>query len=349
MSRFMDEILEQPEALHRTLDKAGAELAALADVVAKIRANAFRRVVFTGMGSSYYAAFPALAYLTEQSAFTAHCDALALESSELLYYHGALLNPQTLLVMASQSGQSVEVVKLLEQVKGRVPVIGITNVADSPLGRQSDAVLHTRAGDESTVSTKTYTTTLAVMHLLAHALNGDSLEASTAELRRAADQIRTSLPTWQQTAEAITAALAATRYLTFVGRGPSRASAMTSALIVKESSKMPTEGLIAGQYRHGPMESVAPETGVVLFAPGGRTHKLNRDLGLSLLKLAGKVIWVGAEPLENAARFEVPAVSEWLAPLLEIVPIHFLCAALAAQRGKDVEHFTYGGKVTTIE
>src|SRR5512134_3954884 len=135
---YFRDVLDQPLALRET--HRGLEVSrALAGIAARLADGGFRRVVLTGMGSSYHG----LAPLHLRLVGAGHQPA-TVESSELLHYQQALLGPDTLLVLVSQSGRSAEIVRLLEAVRGRgVATIGVTNTAQSPLAASADACLTT--------------------------------------------------------------------------------------------------------------------------------------------------------------------------------------------------------------
>src|SRR5215831_14924117 len=147
MSGLLDEIYEQPEALHRLIDHAPKMVADVAQWAKKLKQQQIRRVVFTGMGSSFYVTYPAVIYLLQHG-----IEAQAVEASELFYDYRPLLDATTLLVAISQSGRSVETRKLMEEVAGKVLIIGVTNDPDSPIARLSNTQVFIHAGQESTVS-----------------------------------------------------------------------------------------------------------------------------------------------------------------------------------------------------
>jgi glucosamine--fructose-6-phosphate aminotransferase (isomerizing) len=298
------------------------------------------------MGSSFYAVYPALIYLVERGMV-----AVGMETAELLHHYMPLLDDHTLLIAISQSGFSVEMMRLIDEVGTRVPVFGITNTSTSPLAQQSDITFFLNAGAEETVTTKTYTCTLAALHMLARALTGMPLETTTSALRRTADAIGTALPGWRDQAGELAAQLKASHFLTFLGRGPSRASAMTGALVTKETAKIPTEGMIGGQFRHGPIEVISPETTTIIFTGISRTRHLDLSLAAALARLEGKVVSVGNsdQQVQDTLTVNVPASDEWRNPIAEIVPIQLLAARLAEQRGLEIGKFKYGGKITTTE
>src|SRR5579864_1049378 len=122
MMGFYDEIHEQPEALRRVSDAAPAELRALAPLAEKVRLGEFKTILFTGMGSSLSACIPATIMLAAHG-----ISALAIETSEVLAAYRPLLGPQTLVVVVSQSGQSAEVVRMVNELDATVPLISVTN------------------------------------------------------------------------------------------------------------------------------------------------------------------------------------------------------------------------------
>jgi glucosamine--fructose-6-phosphate aminotransferase (isomerizing) len=349
MAGLQTEVFEQPDALRGTVEALPVQLRALAPYVEQITRGVIRHVVFTGMGSSYTATFPAILTLAEHN-----IAASAIESSEFLYYHRGILETQTLIVAVSQSGRSVEIVKLLDEIGGQTPVIGVTNDPESPLATRSNVALVFQAGTELTVSSKTYTCTLATLDLLTHALVSDALDPTVAHIKEVADIIQAGLPAWAKWAEATVHELRACQSLVFLGRGPSRASAATAALITKETAKLPTEGMGSGQFRHGPMEIITQNVAEILFAGPGRTHDLSLTLAADIAKRGGRAVVIGASPDEVPdvpASFVLPLTSpdEWLTPIAEIVPIQLLAAQLAIARGYEVGKFIFGSKVTVTE
>jgi glucosamine--fructose-6-phosphate aminotransferase (isomerizing) len=128
---------------------------------------------------------------------------------------------------------------------------------------------------------------------------------------------------------------------------------MTAALITKESTKLPTEGMPAGQFRHGPMEVVSAGVAVCLFAAPGRADALNLKLAHDLAHLPGQIVTLAdASFVTDARKILVPietSVNEWLAPIAEIIPVQLLAARLAEIRGYDTSRFVYGSKVTVNE
>ncbi len=155
--RYLADLLDQPRALKATLDSL--RQSAIFDRIAQASgADRFQRILLTGMGSSYFGLHPLCIELAAGG-----WTPLMVETSELIHYYPHLLTPSTLVVAVSQSGKSVETVRLLELNAHKATVIGVTNHADSPLGTQADFAVLTAAGEEFSVSCKTYVAALMAL------------------------------------------------------------------------------------------------------------------------------------------------------------------------------------------
>lgn len=346
MSSFATELEEQPDALHRLLDAVESDLRAAMPLGEQLRAGRFRRVILTGMGGSYCAIYPASLYLLSRG-----ITAIALPSGELFHHTPAALDAETLLIAVSQSGASVETRRVVEEGPRPGAVIGVTNDPDSPLARASDVVIHLRAGFEATVSSKTYTSSLAAMHVLARALLGEPLAPEISALRATADMLREELPGWQAAARDMVEKLDGVQTRIFLGRGPSYASAMAGALVTKECAKVPTEGMNGAEYRHGPLEISGPDIALIVFGGPAHTRENARRLASDMAGLGARTVFVGNPPVESPAVMNIPISStdDWLLPISEIIPAQCFAAALAAHRGLKVGHFYHGKKITVDE
>lgn len=347
MTGFYDDLYEQPIAIRRTVEALTNNLAPVSEYAARIKNGEIQRVIFTGMGSSYAAATFCQLTLTKHNVM-----ALAIESSELIVDHDYFLTPQTLIVAISQSGRSIEIIRLLdvlENLPAPAPVIGITNTVGSPLETRSTLALVTQATEEDSVSTKTYTCALAALNLLCCVLTGTPLDEMAKKLLQAADIIESNIPIWKQQATEIAEHIfPQMRFMEFIGRGSARTSALTAALITKETAKLPTEGMIGGQFRHGPVEVVDEKVAIVIFMGTGNARVLNDALAHDLVLRGGHVIAIGAN-VSTPSSINIPALEDNIATVVEIVPIQLLAAALATLRGFIPGNFRYSSKVTTTE
>lgn len=345
MTGFLTEIDEQPGVIRQTVEGLRSQIGVVDAWRERLRSGSVRRVIFSGMGASSFAPIPAQIDLVKHG-----IEALAIEASELLHYQLPLVTPDTLLVLISQSGRSVEIVRLLETLHGRAPVLAITNDAGSPLAGHSQTVLTMQAGSELTVSSKTYTCTLATLHLLVTALTGGDTGASAHEALMVADQLEASLPGWRDDAAGLVKRIDGSQTIEYLGRGHSMASAMTAALITKESTKFPTEGMNAAQFRHGPMEVTDRRISAFIFTGVGTTQPMMKGLAAEMSRLGGRVTTIGPTgAVEGVPHIPVASAPDRLLPILEIAPIHHFAAAFAAHQGYVPGTFRYITKVTTTE
>ncbi len=338
---YLRDILDQPAAVHDTL--AGlTDLATVRPYSARLASGELRRVVLTGMGASYHALHPINLTLIERGLTT-----LMMETSELVHYAPALFDARTLIVAVSQSGQSAEVKQLLNQVSGRAMLLAVTNEGNSPLARQADAAVITRAGAESSVSCKTYVATLAALAALGDALTGRDINPALAGLSDAPRLMSRYLERWQAHVEALMSALADTSQLILTGRGRSLAAVGTGSLIIKEAARFPAEGMSAAAFRHGPLEMTSPELFVLVYAGDQRTAALNAKLVTDVQTVGGRAAL--AADSTSTGLFSLPAGPAFLRPLLEILPAQMMSLALAQLRGHEAGRFERAAKVTMNE
>lgn len=338
---YLRDILDQPRAVEETL-KCLEDSAALQQLAERLRTHEFRVVVLTGMGSSYHALHPIHLDLID-------CGFLSMmvETSELIHHQHHLFDPKTLVVAVSQSGQSAETVKLLEVNRQSSPVISITNTADSPLAKQADAAIVTRAGKEFSVSCKTYLATLMGLKWLADILCSRDLGNSQQELSQSVPAVGEYLSHWREHVETFAQRLKKIQHLFMVGRGPSLAAVGTGALIVKESDHFHAEGMSSAAFRHGPFEMLSPDSFVLVFAGDAKTRKLNVSLIEDLRRERSRVELVSEGG--DFAPCNLPKVSTSVRPVLEVLPAQMITLALAALDGREAGRFERAAKITTIE
>ncbi len=341
---YLSDILEQPQVL-RSLVQTYSNHTVWATLSERMQREPWQKVVLTGMGGSYYALLPLWLTLNQQG-----IPSIVIEASELIHYAPELVGDRTLLIIASQSGESVEVRRLVAAIQGQVTVISVTNAADNFLNRHSDFPLATAAGREVPVATKTYTSSLALLHLLGQALTGQLQPQDYEAILAVAEAMVTLLDQWQDWLAPAYQHLQSTTFLTLLGRGPAVASAMNGALILKEAARFPALGLSGGQFRHGPMEAVSPAMGTILFANHERTWELSQRLATEIASHGGHVVGVGPEiTASGVVSLRLPAIAQALSPVLEIVVVQLLAAQLAEAGGIVPGEFRWSGKVIQVE
>jgi glucosamine--fructose-6-phosphate aminotransferase (isomerizing) len=329
------EICGQPDALRR----AGAALAAQDDRLVQLRdaIGSAGSVLFTGMGSSYDACYP---ITTALAARGVACS--MLDTAELLHFRLPMLRPDTLVVCVSQSGESAELVRLVERLDAPRPrLAAITNGSQNTLWRAADIALDTAAGEEHGPSTMTFTAALAVLD----ALLGDP------PIERAALEMERLLADPHETADQLCGWIDGRPQLALVGRGSARAAAEMGALTLKEAARFPAESLQAAQFRHGPLELAGPALAVMVVATEPATREL--ELGLAgELAAAGAAVLVASQDgdaADGALPVTIGPLSGGLAAALATVPAQLLAWRLARSRGLEPGAFALAGKVTTRE
>jgi glucosamine--fructose-6-phosphate aminotransferase (isomerizing) len=338
---YLHDILDQPQALEATL-KGLRGSADLFFRIGQIRQQEHTRVVLTGMGSSLHALYPLELMLTALGENVAR-----IETSELIHSMPSLLGSRTVVVAVSQSGQSAEMVRLLEQNAKRATVIGVTNTADSPLAMQAELTVPTRCGPEFSVSAKTYVGTLAALEVLGAAWCGKDAGALYVELEAARAMVSCYLAKWREQVESIVEEMQNIGQLFIVGRGRSLASCETGALITKESTRSFAEGMSSAAFRHGPMEMVGPKTMVLVFEGEAHLRALNCKLVRDIRANGGRAELVG--PTAEIDAMRIPGNCTRLLPIMEILPIQMTTLAFAARAGFEAGRFARAMKVTTEE
>ncbi len=341
---YISDILSQPAALRQALDHYSADQ--LEPLRARLQHGDFNRIVLTGMGSSYNSAYPAWLNL-----LSLPIPAIHVNTAELLHYGKQLIDARTLLWINSQSGRSVEIVRLLETLKDRRPAfqLSMSNYLDSPMAQSADLALPIYAGDEATVSTKTYINTLAMLMLASTQLVGGDWQALLQSMRKAADAMEAYLAHWQEKVAELDALLGDVDQLLIMGRGASMGAVWNGSLINKEAAKCAFEGMNVSDFRHGPLELASPRLTILMLEGAPQTASLNRDLALEVRSFGGKVLWLGTQPDPDLTNLLLPSVVESARPLVEILPFQMLTIVMAQRTGFEPGKFRHITKVTMQE
>lgn len=327
-SMLEQEIHEQPEVIARLLER---EAQRVHSIVTQL--PSFSYVLIAARGTSDYAAtYAQYAW----AALAGYPVALATPSLHTLYEAPPRLR-DALVVGISQSGQSPDIVAVLEEGKRQNrPTIAITNDASSPLASMADHVIELHAGPERSVAaTKTYTAQLTVMALLAATWNGQAERMS--ELRAIPDTV-------QQTLEHAEVARLAERYrymkeCVVIGRGYNYATSFELSLKLKELTYVMASAYSSADFRHGPIATVADGLPVILIMPEGKAFNDMLALARELSELGAELLVVsGVQAARSLVQTFLPVpsdVPEWLSPIPSIVPGQLLALHLALAKGYE--------------
>jgi glutamine---fructose-6-phosphate transaminase (isomerizing) len=346
---FLAEIAAQADALRRAARALDEQLGTI-DAVRDAGRRTGGGVVFTGMGASYDACYPAVNELAVHGVL-----ALQIDAAELLHFRTHVLSADTVLVIVSQSGRSAEVVRLLDAFEDRAErpvVLSVTNGLANPLAERADLRLDTRAGTEQGPSTMTFAASLVQLAAVAGALSGrsevDPVGRARTAAREASDAVETVLE--DETLAARMAGVADHDTLVVLARGPARAAAEMGALTMKESG-VAAESYETAAFRHGPLELAGPALGAIVVATEPETVALDLGLAADLLEASASVVVLSSEAdvPDGALGVRIPSVDRLLSSAVSIVPIQLLAWWLANARGRVPGAYTRSSKVTTRE
>ena len=347
---FLTGICGQPAAIRRAAAGLHDQLSAMRRVPT---AHNGRKLFFTGMGGSYD-----LCYAPVTALGSAGITALMVDSAELLYFRRPTLAGGTLLVVVSQSGESAEVVRLVEELDSEPDqpfVVSISNGLDNTLARLANVALDTRAGREEGPSTMTFGAALVVLAALTDVLAGHSAEDAVnridVQAREAAQSVERVLDRIDERARVLRTWLGDRPILTLLGRGAARAASEMGALTLKEAARFPAESMQSAQFRHGPLELAGREAAVVLIATEPTTRELDARLATELMATGAAVLLVtcDGEPVPGVQTIALGEVDRALAAAPAIVPIQLLAWRLAVDRGYRPGTYTRASKITTRE
>ena len=342
MSRMIDEIRQQPEALERTLAGAVRRVEAFRRLLAGRKPSL---VVLVARGTSDNAALFGR-YLIEIS--TGIPVSLAAPSISTLY-EARLDYRNSLVVGLSQSGESTDTNLVLERARAQGALtLGITNERSSTLAQLAEHVLLVRAGREKSVAaTKTYTGQLLLLYLLAYALGGG---VHLRDLERIPEAVDAALRLAPEI-DALCERYRFMRHAVVVGRGLNYANAFEFALKLMETCYVVAERFSGADLLHGPIAMVESSFPSFLFAPPGVTWPAQRETLAKLDQLKADTLTItdrgNREASTRGNAIVIPAkLAELYTPIPYIIPAQLFAACLAAIKGLDPDRPRTLSKVT---
>lgn len=357
---MLKEIYEQPRVVRDTLAGrlAGGELAIDELGLTLEELNLIDRVYVIACGTSYHAGLVAKNLIEGWARIP--CE---VEAASEFRYRNPIITPSTLVVAVSQSGETADTLAAIRdaRIKG-AKVFGITNVVGSPVARESDGVIYTKANKEIAVaSTKSFIGQVVSLTLLALLLGQVKGKLTTAQVRMlfhelgdTAEQIQWILDTQKEAVHEAALACKDAHSALFVGRGMGAAISNEGALKLKEISYLHAEAYAAGEMKHGPIALIDPGFPVIAVATKSPTY----DKTVSNLKECEArgariiaVATVGDEDIRKVADhvIYVPAVRDALSAITATVPLQLLAREVAILRGCDVDQPRNLAKSVTVE
>lgn len=366
---MIKEIFEQPEAVRDTIadnlsSKTKRVELAVTRRIPRDASVTFKKITIAASGTSRHAGIAGRHMIQELAGIP-----VDVEYASEFEYGNPITGPEELTIVITQSGETADTLgaQRLAQARGS-RTLAITNVLDSTIAREADAVIHTQAGPEiSIASTKAFGAQLVALYLLAVYLGETRGTLSDPTVARLVDELL-ALPekievVLQQ--NDLCRELAKKYYkiedFLYIGRSVHYPIALDGALKLKETSYIHAEGYPAGEIKHGPYALIDEHVTVVGIATRDvndpqsvlRAEKTIANLR-EVKETGGRVIAVATEGDDEVADavhhvITVPKAPELLSPILEIVPLQMLAYHIAVQRGVDVDRPRNLVKSVTVE
>ena len=357
---MLKEICEQPRVVRDTLvgRMTGGELSIDELGLSLEELNLIDRVYVIACGTSYHAGLIAKNLIEMWARIP--CE---VEAASEFRYRDPIITPSTLVVAVSQSGETADTLAAIRdaRIKG-AKVFGITNVVGSPVARESDGVIYTKANKEIAVaSTKSFIGQVVSLTLLAlllaqvkYRLTVGQVRMLFRELGDTAEQIQWIFETQKDAIHEAALACKDAHSALFVGRGMGAAIANEGALKLKEISYLHAEAYAAGEMKHGPIALIDPGFPVIAIATKSPVY----DKTVSNLKeceaRGAKIIVVATEGDEDIREIAdhviyIPRVRDAFCAITATVPLQLLAREVALMRGCDVDQPRNLAKSVTVE
>ncbi len=338
------EIAQQPVVIQRLLSEGRAETESIAAVIRDFN-PAFACIAARGTSDN------AARYAQYLFGHALRLPVMLATPSLHTIYAAPPDLSKALVIGISQSGKAEDVRAVLEDAqRDGALTLAITNFANSPLAQTAEHHLPLRAEQEfSVAATKTYTAQLAVIAMLASALAGDQVmwDALSALPHLAKETLDLS--------ESVTGWAERYRYsdrLVTLGRGFNYATACEISLKVKELTYIASEGYSEADFRHGPIAVIDLGHPVILVAPQGKAFAGMKAMSSDLLERDAETLVISNdEDLLRAGTqaLPIPALPEWLSPVVSVMPGQVYAMQQALARGYEVDKPRGLSKVTITE
>jgi glucosamine--fructose-6-phosphate aminotransferase (isomerizing) len=361
---MLKEIAEQPQAVADTLlGRLGDDGQLVLDEV-RLTDQDLRdidKVFVVSCGTSYHAGLIAKYAIEHWTRIP-----VEVEVASEFRYRDPVLDRSTLVVVISQSGETMDTLMALRHAKDqKARVLAICNVNGSTIPRESDAVLYTHAGPEIAVaSTKSFLAQIVACYLVGLFLAQirgikytDEVAAIVEDIRRLPQAVEQVLTQMEPVRE-LGRSLADADTILFLGRHVGFPVALEGALKLKELAYIHAEGFAAGELKHGPIALIDQGTPVVVVVPSPRSRESVHGKVVSNIQevraRGARTIVIAEEGDDDVLPYadhviRVPRTPTLLAPIVTTVPLQVLACEIADTRGYDVDQPRNLAKSVTVE
>src|SRR3954468_5851562 len=361
---MLKEIAEQPQAVADTLLGRLGENGGLVLDEVRLSAQELRgidKIFVVSCGTSYHAGLIAKYAIEHWTRIP-----VEVEVASEFRYRDPVLDRSTLVVVISQSGETMDTLMALRHAKEqKARVLAICNANGSTIPRESDAGLYTHAGPEVAVaSTKGFLTQLVACYLVGVFLAQvcgvkyeDEVSPIVADLRRLPEAVATVLAGMDPVRE-LARSLAEAKTILFLGRHVGYPVALEGALKLKELAYIHAEGFAAGELKHGSIAVIDEGTPVIIVVPSPRSRESVHGKVVSNIQevraRGARTIVIAEEGDEDVVPYadhliRVPRTPTLLAPVVTTVPLQVFACEIADTRGLDVDQPRNLAKSVTVE
>ena len=356
---MMKEIYEQPKAVNDTISPRIKDNRVVIDDLGMTEEEIrqISRVQIVACGSAYHVGVTSK-YMMEKIARIPVDVDLASE----FRYRDPVLDPNTLVIIISQSGETADSLAALREAKSRnLKTLGIVNVVGSSIAREADAVMYTWAGPEiSVATTKAYSTQLVALDLIAilfadirGVIEEEEYNTLVSELQKLPEKIQKVLDE-KERLQWFANKYASSHDVFFIGRGVDYATCMEGSLKLKEVSYVHSEAYAAGELKHGTISLI--EDGILVVGVATQ-QDLYEKLVSNLVEVKSRGAYImgltsyGNYAMEDTANFTVyvPKTIDCFSTSVAVIPLQLLGYYVAVARGLDVDKPRNLAKSVTVE
>ena len=348
---MLKEIHEEPSVIKKTFDKY-IDNNKIGDKIPDL--SKYKKITIVACGSAYHAGLIGKNLIENYANIP-----VDVEIASEYRYKKHFFNEKELVIVVSQSGETADSLASLKLAKENIiDTLGIINVKESSIARESDIVLYTEAGNEIAVATtKAYSTQVALFSLISltianknNLLNKDEIIEILKEIKLLPNKIEQLINNdiYQKIAEEI--------YkdddIFFLGRGIDYAIALEGSLKLKEISYIHSEAYAAGELKHGTISLIDKDNPVIAII----TDNNIKDKTISNVKevkaRGAKTILISNENLDNSCfdkKVIIPSIHPLLQPLLTVIPLQLIAYEVAKLRDCDIDKPKNLAKSVTVE
>lgn len=347
---MMKEIIEQPSVVRRSLQNRIQDGFASfeADGIDDLYFEDIETIHIVACGTAMHAGLVGKHWIETLARKSVNVDV----ASEFRY-RNPILNPQDLVIVVSQSGETADTLACLSLAKSKnIRTLGIVNVDGSSIARDVDALILTKAGIERSVaSTKAYMSQITCFYLLAHKLSQTSINMT--DVNTMLDAMDTMIQ-HRNDIEAIVQPYINLNSAFYVGRGLDSALAVEGSLKLKEITYIHSEAYAAGELKHGSLALIDDQ--ILTVAVATQSHLIEKTISnIQEIKARdGQILCVIME--KEAYRLDpedsiitIPNVPALVAPFVAIIPLQVIAYMISDLKGLDVDKPRNLAKSVTVE